>query len=63
MATRRITRSVAALEELYNENEEDSVTENDSDTDDAVDAEEESSHEAMSKEHVAKLCCECGNTM
>lgn len=46
MVTRRITRSVAALEELYNENEEDSVTENDSDTDDAVDAEEESFHDS-----------------
>ena len=44
MATRRKTRSVTALEELYRENEADSVTETASDTDDAENEEAESSH-------------------
>ena len=44
MATRRKTRSVTALEELYRENEDDSVTETASDTDDAGNQEAEISH-------------------
>ena len=44
MATRRQTRSVTALEQLYQENEDDSVTETASDTDDAENEESESSH-------------------
>ena len=44
MATRRKTRSVTALEELYWEKEDDSVTETASDDDDAKNEEAESSH-------------------
>ena len=44
MATRRKTRSVTTLEELYRENEDDSVTETASGTDDAENEEAESSH-------------------
>ena len=44
MATRRKTRSVTAIEELYRENEDDSITETASDTVDAENEEAESSH-------------------
>ena len=44
MVAGRKTRNVTALEELYRKNEDDSVTETASDTDDAENEETESSH-------------------